>query len=322
MTRFHGIGRLELNMTRGMLGLMAVCFMSPFFTFTLSSCGGTDASQALEVTGVDLLRRQHGPVENRTDHAPPSDRLGEVEAAADSGRDQAIAAILFAALAFAGSLLPRGARGIATLVGAAGAMWSLGLLQSSVQVTGVDVSSESGFTFAVLFAIGATAGAAVVPFRDGEVAAVPDRAPAGFWLRFSAWLLDAVAVFGLCVPVAFVVGRMTDHAVPTVTTVIAVILAYRIGLEASPIMGTLGARVVGIQVTGPNGTRLRLRRAAARAICELGCLVGLLGLGHAAAGVTTGKRAVHDALTETRVVRRAREATPVEAAGEPAPAGA
>lgn len=321
MTRFHGIGRLELNVTRGMLGLMAVCFMFPFFTFTLSSCGGTDASQALEVTGVDLLSRQHGPVENRTDHAPPSNRLGEVEAAADSGHDQAMAAILFAALAVAGSLFPRVARGVVTLLGTAGAAWSLGFLQSSVDVTGVDVSSEPGFTFAVLFAIGGTAGAAVVPFRDREVTDIPDHAPAGFWLRFSAWLLDAAAVFGLCVPVAFVVGRMTAHGVPTVVTVIAVILAYRIALEASPVMGTLGARAVGIEVTGPDGERLQLRRAAARAVCELGCFVGLLGLGHAAAGMTTGKRTVHDALTGARVVRRAREATPVEAAAEPAPAG-
>ena len=103
-------------------------------------------------------------------------------------------------------------------------------------------------------------------------------------------------------------------------TVIAVILAYRIRMEASSVMGTIGARVVGIQVTRPDGERLRLARATARAVRELGCLVGLLGLGHAAAGLTTGERVVHDALAGTRVVRRVRQTAPAEASPARAPA--
>jgi hypothetical protein len=107
MTHFHGIGRWELNATRGALSLVVLCFLLPFFTFTLSSCGGTDASQTLEVTGIQLIRHQHGPVENRTNHAPPVDRSDEVPNAADSGHRNAIAVVVLIGIGLLATLMQR-----------------------------------------------------------------------------------------------------------------------------------------------------------------------------------------------------------------------
>jgi len=319
MTHFHGIGRWELNATRGALSLVALCFLLPFFTFTLSSCGGTDASQALEVTGIQLVRHEHGPVENRTGDAPPVDRLGEVPNAADSGHRSAIAVVVLIGIGLLATLMPRGIRGGLTVAAAAGVVWAFFLLAGSVDVEGVDVGYEPGFVFGLLLAAAATATAAVISFSDRPLVADPDLGrPAGFWIRLGAWVLDALLVAALAVTAVFFVGNAFGEAVPPFATVLAVTVAYRVATEASPLRGTIGQWATGLEVTGADGRRVSIARSLLRAVCEPLCLVLLFGLGHAVGGLTTGKRALHDVISGTRVGRRAPQ--PATAAAETATA--
>jgi len=319
-----------LTATRGALSLVVLCFLLPFFTFTLSSCGGTDASQALEVTGIQLVRHEHGPVENRTGDAPPVGRFGEVPNAADSGHRNAIAVVVLIGIGLLATLMPRGIRGGLTVAATAGVVWAFLLLAGSVDVEGVDVAYEPGFVFGLLLAAAATATAAVIPFSDRPLAADPDLGrPAGFWIRLGAWVLDALLVAALAVTAVFFVGNAFGEAVPPLVTVLAVIVAYQVGTEVSPLRGTVGQWATGLEVTGADGRPVRIPRSLLRAVCNVLCLVFLFGLGHAAGGLTTGKRALHDVISGTRVGRRApqlaTEAAAMAAAEGPAdatPAGA
>ena len=206
-------------------------------------------------------------------------------------------------------------------------MWVFFLLAGSVDVEGVDVGYDPGFVFGLLLAAASTATAAVVPFSDRPLVANPALGrPAGFWIRVGAWVLDALLVAALAVTAVFFVGNAFGDAAPPLVTVVAVIVAYRVATEVSPLRGTVGQWITGLEVTRADGRPVSIARSVLRAVCDLLCLVFLFGLGHAAGGLTTGKRALHDVLSGTRVSRRAPQpATATATADNPAgaaPAGA
>src|SRR5689334_21811778 len=94
MTRFLHIRSVEMIWTRCSLSVIATCFMLPFFTFTLSSCEGTDASRTMQVTGIDLVQQHQQPIVNRTNHAPTIGRDAELRDAVASGHNAAIAVLV------------------------------------------------------------------------------------------------------------------------------------------------------------------------------------------------------------------------------------
>jgi uncharacterized RDD family membrane protein YckC len=144
------------------------------------------------------------------------------------------------------------------------------------------------------------------------------RAPS--WKRILAWVLDGIpfaALFALALRVAL--DRL-PHAAP-LDIAAALELA---GAEASGITGpifggtlvllavyhalahamagaTLGKRLVGIRVVGPDGRRPGLGRATVRAVLGVVSLL-LLGLGVLLALFTRSGRALHDLLARTWVV--------------------
>ena len=167
-------------------------------------------------------------------------------------------------------------------------------------------ATSPGFVFGLLLAATATATAAVIPFNDRPLVADPEPGrPAGFWIRFGAWMLDALLVAALAVTAVFFVGNAFGEAVPPLVTVLAVIVAYRVGTEVSPLRGTVGQWATGLEVTRADGRPVTVARSLLRAVCDLLCLVLLFGLGHAVGGMTTGKRALHDVISGTGVGRRA-----------------
>jgi uncharacterized RDD family membrane protein YckC len=314
MTHFHHINRWDLNVTRGGLSLVVLCFLLPFFTFTLSSCGGTDASQTLKVTGIQLIRHKHGPVENHTTHAPPVGRQDEVPRAADSGQGTAIAVVVLAVVALVATLMPRRIRGLPTVAATTGVVWTFCLLAGAVSVPGVDVGYEPGFVLGLILAIASAAAAAVIPFKDRPLGADPDQARrGGFGIRLGSWMLDVLVLVALAWPAVFLIGNATGHAVSSVVTITVVVVAYRVATERSPLRGTIGQWMAGLEVTTTDGRAVSVPRSALRAICDLTCLVFLFGLGHLVASMTPGNRALHDVLSGTQVVRRA----PQPAAADP-----
>jgi uncharacterized RDD family membrane protein YckC len=86
--------------------------------------------------------------------------------------------------------------------------------------------------------------------------------------------------------------------------VVALVCAvYYIALECSPLQGTLGKHVLGIQVTDLNGRRLTFSRALSRFLLRFASALPLY-LGFVMAAVGTRKQALHDVIVGTLVVRR------------------
>lgn len=89
---------------------------------------------------------------------------------------------------------------------------------------------------------------------------------------------------------------------PPMLTFTALAALYWIGFERSACQATPGKRALALQVTDLDGHRLGAARAAARHFA--GALSWLtLNLGHALAAVPPQKRALHDYVAGTRVVR-------------------
>jgi uncharacterized RDD family membrane protein YckC len=149
--------------------------------------------------------------------------------------------------------------------------------------------------------------------------------PAPFFLRAIAFLVDCAILFvpliilyglgGLCIEIAAVFHhiphqeRMEEWAflnqnVNRLAWMVAVGFGwiYVAGFESSPSQATLGKRWMGIKVTDWNGERIGFLRAtgryAAKYLSALPCFLGFV-----AALFSSGNLALHDRLSDTRVVR-------------------
>jgi uncharacterized RDD family membrane protein YckC len=157
--------------------------------------------------------------------------------------------------------------------------------------------------------------------------------PAGFWKRFVAYFIDvllvSVVLNALMTPVLFYVGLgdlhvgvadLSDPAalasaqdallglVPallwlTVASTLGYVVlagAYFIGMEASSRQATLGKQALGLKVTARDGGRPTFGQVAGRFVAaSLSWLT--LNVGHALAGWTRERRALHDFIAGTRV---------------------
>ncbi len=146
---------------------------------------------------------------------------------------------------------------------------------------------------------------------------------AGFWRRAGAGLIDT-ALF--VVPYILLAEKTvigSGHASfialqpsPALSLALgAIYWAYKAGLEASPLRGTIGKRALRIRVCDETGRRLSLPRATARswivwlpppvgALGVVGDIVGLVALiSCIVVAVTARKQGVHDMLARCLVVR-------------------
>ena len=146
--------------------------------------------------------------------------------------------------------------------------------------------------------------------------------PAGFWRRTGAYTIDILPVTFLTIAVFYVFFGFNEtwqaYQADTRNTELRaqfliernrirdsaflVWLIYSALTEASPLQGTLGKAALGLRVLGPDGGRMRLGRSAWRNILKiLSCLP--LGLGFLWAAFSKEKRAWHDIIAKTRVIR-------------------
>lgn len=159
------------------------------------------------------------------------------------------------------------------------------------------------------------------PDWSGQQQAVaPLGRPGGFWIRFVAYIIDALivgtaagvllAVFG---GIAAVAGKTPGGDLPPAVIGIAVLmfLGYVVGvwlyealLTSSERGGTLGKRAMGLRVVRADGTRLSFGRSTARYFLKIIVTPMIpLGLGYIMAGFSSGKRALHDLMADTLVIR-------------------
>lgn len=140
----------------------------------------------------------------------------------------------------------------------------------------------------------------------------------GFWIRFVAIIIDAIAVGLVTGPVSLIIGVLlgfAGHAVsmPNEGTQLASALItfgfstlaswiYEAALESSKYQATLGKMALGLKVTDLEGRRISFLRATGRHFAKI--ISGLILLiGFIMAGFTQRKQALHDMIAGTLVVR-------------------
>ena len=135
---------------------------------------------------------------------------------------------------------------------------------------------------------------------------VGERVYAGFWIRFGAKIVDgiilqvAARILGLFVGLAF---KGTDAAVWVAGGLGLIINAIYVIYFNGKYGATPGKMVCKIEIIRPDGSRLTYGRATGRYFAEI--LSSLtLGIGYLMVAWDEEKRALHDRVADTRVVRK------------------
>jgi uncharacterized RDD family membrane protein YckC len=144
-------------------------------------------------------------------------------------------------------------------------------------------------------AIVAAATAAEKPRYVPGAGEYPKSSYGGFWIRAVAFLIDNALLFALLVVLHRAVGE------PAAAIVVAVVGFFYFPLmEGSKSQGTLGKGMCALAVTDTSGRRISYTRAFGRYFAR----ILDFGVGYLLAGVTPRKRALHDYIAGTLVLRR------------------
>jgi uncharacterized RDD family membrane protein YckC len=163
----------------------------------------------------------------------------------------------------------------------------------------------------------------------GIPAVLPARLYAGFWLRFLAYIIDAIVLgifqgpiliggammMGLGSAIAnlprggdpFATGLPPIFAAFLSLFVLVAIVGgwlYHALLESSEWQATLGKKVLGLAVTDLAGARVSFARVSGRHFAKFISSFIPFGIGYILAGVTEKKQALHDMIAGCLVLRK------------------
>lgn len=135
----------------------------------------------------------------------------------------------------------------------------------------------------------------------------------GFWLRFVAYIIDAVIlnIAGSVIGAVFGVGMgmaqlSQDAATGASLGVVGISLVinwlYSAVLESSAWQATVGKKALGLVVTDLSGDRISFARATGRYFAKILSSLILL-IGFIMAGLTERKQGLHDMLAGTLVYK-------------------
>jgi uncharacterized RDD family membrane protein YckC len=131
---------------------------------------------------------------------------------------------------------------------------------------------------------------------------------AGFWRRFAAYLIDGLLLGAVQGTITILVQTVAPGDLQAQVNVfpvsVLVAWAYFSLLESSPAQATVGKLALGIYVTDREGDPIDFRRASIRYWAKVISTLALM-FGWLMAAFTPGKRALHDYLAGTLVLRRA-----------------
>jgi uncharacterized RDD family membrane protein YckC len=145
--------------------------------------------------------------------------------------------------------------------------------------------------------------------REG-VASATALAYAGFWVRFVAVLLDGIILFVASVIVQLFLAPML-RSTRTDVMLMALGIEYLIGmvigatyegLFVSRLGATPGKMALDLKVVRPDGGPVSLGRAVGRYFAKIVSGI-ILGIGYIMAGFDSQKRALHDMICDTRVIK-------------------
>lgn len=151
---------------------------------------------------------------------------------------------------------------------------------------------------------------------------------AGFWLRFVAYIIDAVVLsfieFILIIPMLGLLGfniaimdQQSWASVDWQALAPAIVSAgsgvylslfliswmYYALFESGPRQGTIGKMALGLVVIDMNGDRINFAKASLRYFSKI-ISSAILMIGYIMAGLTQRKQALHDIIANTLVVRK------------------
>jgi len=151
---------------------------------------------------------------------------------------------------------------------------------------------------------------------------------AGFWLRFIAYVIDAVIIsfvefllilpmlglFGINIALLesgtldgleeeFLIPALISAGSGLYLSAFLISWLYYALLESGPRQGTIGKMALGIVVTDMDGTRINFAKASLRFFSKI-ISSAILMIGYIMAGITQRKQALHDIIANTLVTRK------------------
>ena len=145
----------------------------------------------------------------------------------------------------------------------------------------------------------------------------PPGGPAGFWIRVVATIIDwlvictlAAVMVGVVLGGVFLSGESARGIVAAIGLIIGIIglvvlsWLYEALMTSSPRGATFGKRAIGARIVRADGVQLSFGRASARHFAKV-IITPLVpfGFGFLLAAWTAGKRAIHDMIADTLVIR-------------------
>ena len=125
--------------------------------------------------------------------------------------------------------------------------------------------------------------------------------PAGFWIRFVAFLIDGIISYA--VP-EYVFAPLVLSVYPLDWDIIGlIVVASYETIGVSVWSTTIGKRILRLYVLRPDGSRVGPGRALARYFA-VNLSILLLGIGCIMVGLRRDKRGLHDLICDTVVVKR------------------
>lgn len=135
----------------------------------------------------------------------------------------------------------------------------------------------------------------------GGAPAAPERAPAGFWIRWGAFFIDGLAVWFAQFLAAVILFFIGAPGILILLLTAALWFGYFTLMTVKFGGQTLGKMAAGCAVVRTDGSALTYGRALGRALSYV--LSSLpVNLGFIAAAFTPQKRALHDYIADTRVL--------------------
>lgn len=151
-------------------------------------------------------------------------------------------------------------------------------------------------------------------YKNKDVgAAIVTKSYAGFGIRFVAYLIDGIALFVIASVVGFLIGFLFPEFVLSSTTEeidlffnfvgLVISLLYFAILESSDWQGSVGKKILGIQVVNYNEEKVSFGQATGRFFGKI--LSGwILLIGYIMVGFTENKQGLHDILAKTYVIKK------------------
>lgn len=135
---------------------------------------------------------------------------------------------------------------------------------------------------------------------------------AGFWIRFGAYLIDAIllgiiggiigGVFGGAMAASGDPGVFTGGSILLNLVSLIIGIGYFAGMESSSWQATLGKKALGLVVTDVDGGRISLLNGVGRYFAKILSAVILL-IGFIMVAFTDKKQGLHDLIAGTLVLK-------------------